>query len=52
MQKIQKNDGDSSTNLYYIKMTTEFFQEHKKEVTGMKKNKVKYSIELGLGEYR
>jgi hypothetical protein len=30
MQKIWKNEGDSSTNLSYIKMTTEFFQEHKK----------------------
>jgi len=30
MQKIWKNEGDSSTNLSYIKMTTEFFQKHKK----------------------
>jgi hypothetical protein len=30
MQKIRKNEGDSSTNLSYIKLITEFFQEDKK----------------------
>jgi len=29
-KKFRKNEGDSSTNLSYINMTTEFFQEHKK----------------------
>jgi len=30
MQKTWKKEGDSGTNLSYIKTTTEFFQEHKK----------------------
>jgi hypothetical protein len=39
------------TNLRYIKMTTEFFQEHKKLCHWDEENKVKYSTELGPGKY-
>ena len=30
MQIIWKNEGESSTNLIYISMKTEFFQKHNK----------------------